>query len=338
MRSRVGGRHAIVRRGRRLSSAEEPARAPLAACAASASGSATAVACAQLAIAGAASSVRTAGRSAAASARRRPRPIGPRGPAPARRSTVSRPRSSTSAVEQPAEAFGVGGEVAVLLQQQLQPRGLVAARRACTAPCSRMLLDQRLGHAQRADLAALAFDEHRPRRVEAASAPASSSVSKRFWLGCGACRARAPSTEPRWPARPSRSSICAPCAASACSSRRLAAAGAAAQHVVAEALRQRLQLGRAPARERPCSRLAAARVRKPIWPRNQASEPERWPPRQQYTSGCHSRGLSAHPALEVVGDVARHHRRADLARLAAARPACTACRRCAAARRRAPAS
>ena len=69
-------------------------------------------------------------------------------------------------------------------------------------------LDQRLGHAQVADLLALAFDEDRSRRIEPAQR-VPERVSNAFCVGCALPGTR-PSTEPRWLASASRSSTCAP--------------------------------------------------------------------------------------------------------------------------------
>jgi hypothetical protein len=58
----------------------------------------------------------------------------------------------------------------------------------------------------------------------------------------------------------------------------------------------RRQVLRAPRRERPCSRLQLARAKADLV-QHQASEPERWPPRQQYTSGRQSRGFVGDPCV-----------------------------------------
>ena len=126
-------------------------------------------------------SVRTAGRSAAASARRRPRPIGRAGQRLPGADRVAAAQFD-QAVEQPAEALGVADEVAVVLQQQLQPRGVGAARRACTGRARAAARSAPRARAARRSCGS------RLRRTPAApgrsaAAPASSSVSKRFCAG-----------------------------------------------------------------------------------------------------------------------------------------------------------
>ena len=223
---------------------------------ASASGSATSAACGQLAVAGAERAFVQRVVVRAASARRRPRPIGPRGPSacqlrpcrgraarPGRRAACRSPRRRPRSGRTPAAA------TAAARPGPARHAGSGRARAAArSAPRARAA----------ADRAALAFDEHRPCRVEAAQRLPDQACRSASALGCG-WPGTAPSTEPRWQASAFQVEHLRALRGQRLQQPGLAAAGAAAQHAVAKALRQRLQLGTHHARERPCSRLPAAR-------------------------------------------------------------------------------
>ena len=70
-------------------------------------------------------------------------------------------------VELAAKAVHIGGEMGVVLQQQFNPRGVGHGQPIAVGRLPHVRV-QGLGHTQLADLAALAFDPHRPRRVERA--------------------------------------------------------------------------------------------------------------------------------------------------------------------------
>ena len=82
------------------------------------------------------------------------------------------------------ERVGIGEEVRVLLLQQrdAQRHAAVSTRTQRRRAHRR---EQGLRHLQRADLAALRFDEHRPRRIEARERGEQRWLSNAFCDGCG---------------------------------------------------------------------------------------------------------------------------------------------------------
>ena len=116
------------------------------------------------------------------------------------------------------------------------------------------------------------------------------SVSKRFCVGCGS-RSMAPKMEPRCLASASRSSTCSPLAPRACSNfvlplpvRPHKTMNLKGSGNVSRSARTRVRKARYPPVNCP--------ARKPIADKMVARLPDRWPPRQQYTKGRHSRGVS----------------------------------------------
>jgi hypothetical protein len=215
------------------------------------------------------------------------------------------------AVEQLAEGLRVGHEVSVLLEQQLQPCSLVQFDMQALALFVH-LLDQRLGHAQRADLAALAFDEHRPSWIERPERLPDQGIEALL----AGLRAAGHGAEHRAAVPGQAFEIEGLCALRGQRMQQpgLAATGAAAQDAVAKALRQHLQL---------CTHHGAKGLVAALQLRaaktDLAKEPGQRARALAAAPAIHQRQpfarLVGDPAIQVVGDVARHHRCAELARL-----------------------